>query len=610
MEAAEILNLGEYSLRNVTNVDEGNGRELFDYGFRLLLAFQHEVAAKCFSECLVEATHCALAHAFIAYCHGPNYNFKGEAYYQYSYDKSYEGVKDQTSEKGDPPFPSQIIANRHSLLAIQIAEKLKNNTKKAEGSEGLNESSEPYQPTAIQDLEIRIIEAIRILTCDPGVDPCQAEARKDKPFSNAMRKIYEQYPDNPEVSFLFASSLMTLHAWKLFEYPSGRPLSNDVEEVQFVLEKALEQFPEHAGLCHLYCHLCEMSSHPERALAACNILRKKFPDAGHLLHMPTHIDVLLGDYEACVNWNMAAIQADKKSMTLHPSFNKATSFYFGYIVHDFHMLVYGATLGAMEGIAMKVAEELNTYVNEDLFREAPGLSEYLESYAALDIHVLVRFGRWIEILGIEFPKDINLMLYRSASLYYARAIAFANLGDIQAAKEEAKCYEKIKVNPAAERRILHNNLVSDLLEVDSAMIMGEIAYFEGKHMSAFKELERSVELQDQLNYDEPWGKMQPVRHALGGLLLKYGNVNDAEVVFRQDLKLHPKNPWALTGLIGCLNVQINETSNSSIACGCSGLSGGGNGGSVAPISQEARCAKIAERDALQEQLTKQRMCQW
>jgi len=64
----------------------------------------------------------------------------------------------------------------------------------------------------------------------------------------------------------------------------------------------------------------------------------RFPDAGHLLHMPTHIDVLLGDYEACVNWNMAAIQADKKSMTLHPSFNKATSFYFGYIVHDFHML--------------------------------------------------------------------------------------------------------------------------------------------------------------------------------------------------------------------------------------------------------------------------------
>lgn len=264
MEASEILNLGEYSLDNVTNVDEGNGRKLFDYGFKLLLAFQHEVAAKYFFDCLVEAPNCALAHAFIAYCHGPNYNFKGEAYYHYSYDKSLEeGHKVHHIEEEDPPFPSQIIADRHSLLATQIVERLKKSTKNQ------------YEPAPIQDLEVKIIEAIRILTCDPGMDPSKSEAYKDKPFSNALREIYQQHPENPEVSFFLASSIMTIHAWKLFEYPSGRPLSSDVQEVQFVLEKSLEQYPEHVGLCHLYCHLCEMSSYPDKALPACDILRRK-----------------------------------------------------------------------------------------------------------------------------------------------------------------------------------------------------------------------------------------------------------------------------------------------------------------------------------------------
>lgn len=258
---------------------------------------------------------------------------------------------------------------------------------------------------------------------------------------------------------------------------------------------------------------------------------------------------------------------------------------------------------------MDIAKELNTYVNEDLFQKEPGLSEYLESYAALDIHVLVRFGRWFEILGIEFPNDTNLMLYRSASLYYARAIAFANIGNIQAAKEEAKSYEKLKKNPDCERRILHNNVVSDLLEVDSAMMMGEISFFEGKYTVAFKHLERAVELQDRLNYDEPWGKMQPVRHTLGGLLLKHGNVNEAEIVFRQDLKLHPKNPWALTGLIGCLDAQLNENSDALIGCTCSELAYQKSEYRDA-LSQEIRHDKIVERGALKEQLSKQRQCRW
>ena len=211
---------------------------------------------------------------------------------------------------------------------------------------------------------------------------------------------------------------------------------------------------------------------------------------------------------------------------------------------------------------MEVAEELNSYVNEDLFTARPDLTAHLESYGAMDIHLMVRFGRWVDILKLKFPKDKLLMLNRTATLYFARALAYANLGAIDPAREEATYFENMRLHPDAQNRILHNNVVSDLLAVDSEMVKGEIAYFAGQHHLAFSHLRRGIELQDALNYDEPWGKMQPIRHALGGLLLKQDFVSESEEMFRADLKLHPKNPWAMSGLIGCLE------KGSKRACDC------------------------------------------
>lgn len=249
-------------------------------------------------------------------------------------------------------------------------------------------------------------------------------------------------------------------------------------------------------------------------------------------------------------------------MRTSPDTAGTESFYFGYIVHNFHMLVYGAILGGFESIAMEKAHELNEYLQEDLFVENPDLAAYLESYTALDIHIMVRFGRWKEILQVTFPQYPLLMLFRTASLHYARGLAFASLsrgvqGEIQMAITEANLLDDLRLNPSAEMRILHNNKVSDLLAVDAPMLRGEIAYFSGKYDEAFPLLRKAVDLQDGLNYDEPWGKMQPNRHPLGGLLCEQGHYEEAEQVFRVDLKFHPGNPWGLVGLISSLKGRLS-----------------------------------------------------
>ena len=316
--------------------------------------------------------------------------------------------------------------------------------------------------------------------------------------------------------------------------------------------------------------------------------------------MPTHIDVLVGDYESCIEYNYSAILADEKIMRTSPDTAGTESFYFGYIVHNFHMLVYGAIVGGMEAIAMEKANELNEYLHEELFVQNPDLTAYLESYAAMDIHIMVRFGRWKEILQLPFPKYPLLMLYRSASLHYARGLALANTGEIQLAITEANLLDDLRLNPSAEMRILHNNKVSDLLAVDAPMLRGEIAYFSGNYDDAFPLLRQAVALQDGLNYDEPWGKMQPIRHPLGGLLCEQGHYEEAEAVFREDLKYHPRNPWGLVGLISCLNGRLSMRKG---VC-CSKMKGGN------PVVGQAREDMLLEVQNLSVLLAEQRKSKW
>ena len=612
IENMDTLNLGTYRreyVSNVTTLPNNLGRQLFDVGLRSMLSYQHELAALYFHACVEVCPYMALAHGLLALCHGPNYNFKGEAYYE-----SACHYADVHLEDIQCSFPSQQVADRHSAAAIANIDeikrqhrghnkkknhhsngaKVKRKTNKGSATSPLNvvnvDDSDPGEtpPELISDVEVQLLSAIRILMGTPGVDPDLSDETVGRPYANAMRKVYQKYPNDPDIVYFFAESLLVLNAWQLYEYPSGKPLSPDIEETRDVLERALQVHTQHPGLIHMYVHLSEMSAHPERAYTICEPLRTLLPHAGHLIHMPTHIDVLLGEYDACVRSNLVAIRADMFTMRHSPATAGRESFYFGYIAvclisgvpcfvstfiasynilrhtcagqHDFHMAIYGSTLGAMEKKGMEIANELNALVNETLFNECPNLAAYLESYSATDIHVMVRFGRWKELLEVEIPADKNLMLYRTASVFYGRALAFAMNGNYVEAKKEADRFDNLRKNhPEASERILHNNSISDLLAVDAVMVRGEIAYREGKCTEGLALLRKAVDLQDNLNFDEPWGKMQPIRHALGGLLLEQGQLSEAEAVFRKDLDFHPRNPWALIGLIRCLEKKSGST---------------------------------------------------
>jgi tetratricopeptide (TPR) repeat protein len=351
--------------------------------------------------------------------------------------------------------------------------------------------------------------------------------------------------------------------WQLWDLPSGKPAEGaDTAEAVAVLERAfstLEGAWDHPGLLHMYIHLMEMSPHPERALPHGDRLSTLVPDAGHLLNMATHIDVLCGDYQNVVARNSRAIEADRKFLDREGPEN----FYTLYRCHNYHFKIYGSMFLAQPTPALETADELIATLPEPVLRP---MADWFEGFIPMKQHVLIRFGRWNDILAQDLPGDPELYSVTTAMMRYARTVALANKREIGAAEKERESFleEKDRVQ---ESRMLFNNTCMDILAIAEQMMSGELEYHKGNHRAAFDHLRRSVELDDNLPYDEPWGWMQPTRHALGALLLEQGEYDEAEAVYRADLGLdstlsracqHPGNVWSLHGLHECL-VHRQET---------------------------------------------------
>lgn len=515
----EYYDLGTYT-RSVTT-SSADAQLWFDRGLTWTYAFHHEEAVACFQAAVEADPDCAMAHWGIAYALGPNYN------------KPWEFFDDQDLVR--------TVDRTHA--AVELAHQ------KASGAT-------PVEQALIAALRARYPQAKAVEDCSVW----------NAPYADSMRTVYELAPDDPDVAALYADALMNLTPWQLWDLRTGRPAEGArTSEAKAVLDRALttDAGRAHTGVVHLYIHLMEMSPTPEAALAVADRLRGLVPDAGHLLHMPSHLEVLCGDYRRVVSDNTAAIAADEK----YHSRAGAMNFYTLYRSHNYHFKIYGAMFLGQSEVALKTAAELEASIPEDLLRvPSPPMADWLEAFLAMRVHVLIRFGRWDDILALPTPADPELYSMSTAMRHYARGVALSSTHRVPEAEEERRLFQEA-AGRVPGTRMLFNNTCADILAIASAMLDGELEYRKGNHDAAFAALERSIELDDNLPYDEPWGWMQPTRHAYGALLLEQGRVAEAEAVYRADLGLdgtlpralqHPGNVWSLHGLHECL-VRLGRT---------------------------------------------------
>lgn len=512
----EYYDLGIYGWPITTK--DPNAQLWFNRGMAWCYGFNHEEAIVCFERALEHDPSCAMAHWGIAYANGPNYN------------KPWEAFDDEDKRN------SLERALAASAAAVNVA-------------------------AGSTDIEQALIGA---LSKRYPSSPAEEDFGPwNDAYANAMRDVHKAHSDDIDLCALFAEAIMNRTPWQLWDLVTGEPAEGaDTLEALDVLETAFRELDakganRHPGLLHMYIHLMEMSPHPERALKAGDTLVDLIPDAGHLVHMPTHINVLCGHYHNVVARNSIAIVADRKFLERAGPMN----FYSAYRCHNYHFKVYGAMFLGQYAPAMEAAEEMIQTLPSDLLKTgSPPMADWLEGFVPIKQHVLIRFGKWKEILEQPLPEDQELYCVTTAMMRYARTVAFASMDTVDAAEVERDAFLAAR-DRVPDSRMLFNNTCLDILAVAEAMMTGEVEYRRGNYDAAFEHLHRAVELDDTLPYDEPWGWMQPTRHALGALLMEQGRLDDAEAVYRADLGLdgtlrracqHPDNVWSLHGLHECL----------------------------------------------------------
>jgi len=478
-----VTGLGD--LHHPVSTKNAQAQEFFDQGLRFIFAFNHDEAARSFQHAGELDPKLAMAFWGVAEAVGPNYN--------------------------DPADPDRY---KHAHDAVEKAVDL---------SADASTSDQAY-----------IHALAKRFPSDPKSD--LRKAAED--YRDAMRQVVSEFPDDLDAATLFAEAGMNLHPWGLW-HVDGTPEAG-TDEIVSTLESVMKRDPNHLGAIHYYIHAVEASASPERALAGANKLASLAPGAGHIVHMPAHVYIRTGDYEAAVKTNEKAAEVDR-------AYIKATGaqgiYPMMYYSHNLHFI---AMCGAMNG---SYAESKK---NADLLVEnvGPHVKDMppLEGFMTIPVAVEIRFHHWNEIL--KMPQPDASMKTATVFWHFGRGLALAGTGKVSDAEAEYKIVSDAEAAtpPDVIFQMPINNKAKDIMKIAKDVLGAKIAVAKKDNSGAIVMLREAVAIQDTLKYGEPPDWFYPVRESLGATLLMSGDAAAAEKVFRDDLERNLRNPRSLWGL--------------------------------------------------------------
>lgn len=483
-------------------------RRYFSQGLLLAWAFEHGEAERSFREAVRHDPDCAMCEWGIAYIRGPNINHP---------------YRDRAAEAAAHIRRALALAPRASARERALIEAL----------------------AVRYDVERPPKDAppaeAALCTARPGTDADPL----DIAYAQAMASVAREFPDDPDIRVLHAEALLLLAPWEWWR--EGRPAAGTLQAIE-ELEAALERAPNHTGANHYLIHALEQSPAPARALPAAQRLGAIAPDAGHLVHMPSHVYMRIGRYADASRANVEAIAADARFAQQIRAQGAAP---LAHVSHHRHFLWATASMEGRGAVALEAATALAAEVAADGTPFGRAGNEY---FAALPLFALVRFARWDEILAAPAPKGASA--YPRGVWHYARGIALARTGRANDAQAELAALVAAADDASlADLSFKGIDPLDAYLRVGIESLRGEIALARRQHARALAHLRRAVELEDALEVEEPPSWAAPQRHALGAALLLAGRPAEAEQVFREDLVRYPANGWALYGLAESLRRQ-------------------------------------------------------
>jgi tetratricopeptide (TPR) repeat protein len=471
----------------------------FDQGLTLCINFNHAEAIRSFQAAAQVDPDCAMAYWGIAFAHGPNIN-----------------------------APMDDTAVPKAWEAVQKAIQLKGKASPKE-RDYIDALAKRYAPEPVKD-----------------------RAPLNLAFAEAMRSLAAKYPDDLDAQTLFAEALMDTSPWNYWEGNQPRPSAGEAIRV---IESVLSRVPAHSGADHLYIHLVEAGPNPKNGEPSADRIGKLTPDAGHLVHMASHIYVRVGRYHDASTVNERASRVDEKYIRRE---NPTGTYPGGYYPHNVHFLWYATELEGRSKDSLAAAKKLANYTID---LRCGAIEGPRQRYVPLLTYA--RFGRWADALkhpipSQEFPFD-------RAMAHYARAVALAGQGNAGAAATEFTRFKELQKSDAV--RGMDNPYFpgTKILAVAEQVMAGKIAGAAGRTNEMVEHMRKAVNAEDQLSYMEPPYWPYAVRLSLGAALLKAAQPAEAEKVFRETLQELPQNGWPLFGLQESLRAQGREDEAREVA---------------------------------------------
>jgi tetratricopeptide (TPR) repeat protein len=487
-----VMMSGYGNWHHPVSTKNAQAQAFFDQGLRQIYAFNHDEATRSFQHAAELDPKLAMAYWGIAESVGPNYN--------------------------DPASEDRFV---HAHEAI---------TKALELGADASESDQAY----IAALALRF-------PADPKSDLRAALEQ----YRDSMREMVKRFPDDLDAATLFAEAGMNLHPWGLW-HQDGTP-EEGTEEIVTTLESVIRREPNHLGAVHYYIHAVEASNSPERALAGANRLAQLAPAAGHIVHMPAHIYIRTGDYEAAMQTNQKAALADQTYIKGGGGEGIYSMMYYS---HNLHFIAMAAAMNGNYAESRRGAQLLAANVGPHV-KEMPALGGFMTVPMAVE----VRFHKWNEIL--KMPEPDAAMPTANIFWHFAHGLALAGTGKLDEAEAEHKIVADAeeKTSPDAIFQMPINNKTKDILKIAENVLGAKISLAKNDMDATVNQLRTAVATQDLLKYDEPEDWFYPVRENLGAVLMKIGDYAGAEEAFRADLAIHPRNPRSLFGLEQALKAQ-------------------------------------------------------
>lgn len=397
-------------------------------------------------------------------------------------------------------------------------------------------------------MEAALIKALYVFYDAKSIsDPLE----RDRAYLAKMRELNKKHPNDPDIAALYAGSFMSIRRWDYWD-KSGEA-KGETLAVAEALEHVITTGDPHPGVYHLHIHLIEASLEPERAMVSADALEATLPIGGHVVHMPAHIFVRVGDYQRAIDNNLRSLAVDKEFAQYWgdlPLPNIGT-YPLSHKIHAGHALDfvrYAATMQGSSELAIKSAKQMA----EAISQHGTPMGRMQKRVAAPWVTLKI-FGRWDELLTIEsLPHSTP---YLDGILSYVKGSAHLAKGSLDHAQQELSNIQRIAQSPDVSVNRAGATATAELLALAAHALDGEIKLAEGDLAGAIAAFEKGVALEDTNNYTEPPDWPQSMRLYLGNALLVAGRFEDAEAIFRKDLRWHQNNGWSLFGLMKALEAQ-------------------------------------------------------